>query len=192
MISIREILYTFAVLFAIIDVTGAIPIVINVKHQGLAVKPLQIALISFLVLTAFLIGGEQLLAAAHIDIHGFALAGAIILLVYALEMTLGVHIMNNEDCPKGASAIIPLVFPLIAGAGALTTVIAMRTEYAMINILIAIFLNMVIVYFVFKYIDRLEKIIGPQAIYIITKILGIVLLAMSSRMFVENLKALTQ
>ena len=190
MISIHEILYTFAVLFAIIDVTGAIPIVINIKHQGMTIKPFQIALTSFAVLAVFLIGGEQLLSAAKIDIHGFALAGAIILLVYALEMTLGVHIMNNTDCPQGASAVIPLVFPLIAGAGAMTSVIAMRTEYAMINILIAIFLNMVVVFFVLKYIDKLEKIIGPQAIYVITKVLGIVLLATASRMFVENLKAL--
>lgn len=190
MIDIKEILYTFAALFAIIDVTGSIPIVINIKHHGMAVKPMQISVICFLVMALFLIGGEKFLSGANIDMHGFAVAGAIILLVYAFEMTLGVHIIKNDECPQGTSAIIPLVFPLYAGAGALTTVIAMRTEYAMVNILIAVALNTAIIYFFLKYIDKLEKIIGPQVIYIITKILGIVLLAMASKMFVTNLQAL--
>lgn len=190
-ISIKEILQAFTVLFAIIDVTGSIPIVIKLKHQGMSIKPLQISLITFAVMVAFLIGGEQLLAAINVDLHAFALAGAFILLVYGIEMTLGVHIMRNDDCPEGTSAIIPLVFPLFAGAGALTTLISMRTTFAAVNIIIAVFLNIVLIYLMLKYIHTIERIIGPSAIYIITKLLGIVLLAVASKMFVDNLQALT-
>lgn len=189
-ISLKEIFSTFAVLYAIIDVTGAIPIVINIKHQGMAVKPLQISALTFAVMLAFLFGGERLLSAINVDLHAFALAGAFILLVYGIEMTLGVHIMKNDDCPEGTSAVIPLVFPLFAGAGALTTIISIRAEFAAINVIIAIILNVLIIYFVLKYIDKIEKIIGPQIIYIITKLLGIILLAMASRMFIVNLHAL--
>ena len=189
--NLSEIFSAFMVLFAIIDVTGSIPIVINLKHKGMAVKPFQVAGLSFLVMTVFLIGGEKVLDAIGVDLHAFALAGAFILLIYGIEMTLGVQIMKNDDCPKGTSAIIPLVFPLIAGAGCLTTIISMRAEMSMINVLIAILLNMIIVAFVYKYVDKIEKVLGPSAIYIITKILGIILLAMASRMFLVNLKAIT-
>ena len=189
--NLSEIFSAFMVLFAIIDVTGSIPIVINLKHKGMAVKPFQVAGLSFLVMTVFLIGGEKVLDAIGVDLHAFALAGAFILLIYGIEMTLGVQIMKNDDCPKGTSAIIPLVFPLIAGAGCLTTIISMRAEMAMINVLIAILLNMIIVALVYKYVDKIEKVLGPSAIYIITKILGIILLAMASRMFLVNLKAIT-
>jgi len=191
-LSLNEIFSAFTVLLAIIDITGAIPIVINLKHKGMVVKPFQVSFLSLLIMAAFLIGGERVLSAINVDIHAFALAGAFILLVYGIEMTLGVQIMKNDDCPKGTSAIIPLVFPLIAGAGALTTIISMRAEFAMMNVLIAIFLNMVLVFLVLKYIDKIEKMIGPSAIYIITKIFGIILLAMASRMFLVNLHALTE
>lgn len=190
-ISFKEIFSAFTVLFAIIDVTGAIPIIINIKHQGMAIKPLQISSITFAVMVAFLLGGESLLAAVNVDLHAFALAGAFILLIYGIEMTLGVHIMKNDDCPEGTSAVIPLVFPLFAGAGALTTIISIRAELAAINIILAILLNIIIIYIVLKYIDKIERVIGPQIIYIITKLLGIILLAVASRMFLVNLTALT-
>ena len=189
--NLSEIFSAFMVLFAIIDVTGSIPIVINLKHKGMTVRPFQVAGISFLVMAAFLIGGEKILDGIGVDIHAFALAGAFILLIYGIEMTLGVQIMKNDDCPKGTSAIIPLVFPLIAGAGCLTAIISMRAEMAMINVLAAIFLNMVVVATVYRHVDKIEKVLGPSGIYVITKILGIILLAMASRMFLVNLKALS-
>jgi len=189
--NLSEIFSAFTVLLAIIDITGAIPIIINLKRSGMAVKPLQVSLISFLIMAAFLIGGERILDAINVDIHAFALTGAFILLVYGIEMTLGVKIMKNDDCPKGTSAIIPLVFPLIAGAGALTTIISMRAEFEMVNVLVAILMNMILVFLVLKYIDKIEKIVGPSAIYILTKIFGIILLAMAARMFLVNLHALT-
>lgn len=187
--NLKEILSAFMILLAIIDVTGSIPIVIDLKRKGNIINPLKVAVISFLVMVVFLVGGEGLLALFSVDVHAFAVAGALILFVYGIEMTLGVQIMKN-DSPDGSATIVPLVFPLIAGAGALTTLISMRAEYASVNIVSAIFLNMVLVYVVFKYVDKLEKFMGPNTIYILRKIFGIILLAVSIRMFSVNIATL--
>lgn len=187
--NLKEIFSAFMILLAIIDVTGSIPIVIDLKRKGNIINPLKVAVISFLVMVVFLVGGEGLLALFSVDVHAFAVAGALILFVYGIEMTLGVQIMKN-DSPDGSATIVPLVFPLIAGAGALTTLISMRAEYASVNIVSAIFLNMVLVYVVFKYVDKLEKFMGPNTIYILRKIFGIILLAVSIRMFSVNIATL--
>ena len=114
------------------------------------------------------------------------MAGALILLVYAIEMTLGVQIMKN-DSPDGSATIVPLVFPLIAGAGVITTLISMRAEYQMVNIVMAVILNMILVFFILKYVERLQKHMGPNTLYILRKVFGIILLAISTRMLSVNL-----
>ena len=177
------------ILLAIIDVTGAIPIVIDLKRKGNKINPMKVAVISFIVMLVFLIGGEGLLALFSVDVHAFAVAGALILFVYGIEMTLGVEIMKN-DSPDGSATIVPLVFPLIAGAGVLTTLISMRAEYEFSNIVVAIFLNMILVYVVFRYVEKLEKIMGPTTIYVLRKVFGIILLAVSIRMFTVNIATL--
>lgn len=187
--NLKEIFSAFMILLAIIDVTGSIPIVIDLKRKGNIINPLKVAVISFIVMVVFLVGGEGLLALFNVDVHAFAVAGALILFVYGIEMTLGVQIMKN-DSPDGSATIVPLVFPLIAGAGALTTLISMRAEYDSVNIISAIFLNMVLVYIVFKYVDKLDKFMGPNTIYILRKIFGIILLAVSIRMFSVNIATL--
>ena len=184
--SFKEIISAFIVLFAIIDITGSLPIVIGLKEKGAKIVPLKVALISFVILVAFLFAGEGLLSLFGVDIHSFAVAGAIIIFIYGMEMTLGVEIMKN-DGPASAANVVPIIFPLIAGAGVLTTLISMRAEYAMENIIVAIALNMVVVYFMLKYVDWVERVLGPTVIYILRKVFGIILLAMAVKLFTANI-----
>ena len=135
-------------------------------------------------------GGEGLLSIFNVDIHAFAVAGALILFIYGLEMTFGLHIANDNDGPKEAASIVPLVFPLIAGAGSLTTLVSMRAEFRQENIIVAVFLNMVIAFFVLKYLDKFEKIVGPSLIYVLRKIFGVILLAISIKLFASNVATL--
>lgn len=184
--SFKEIISAFIVLFAIIDITGSLPIIIGLKDKGAKVSPPKVALISFVILVAFLFAGEGLLSLFGVDVHSFAVAGAIIIFIYGMEMTLGVEIMKN-DGPASAANVVPIIFPLIAGAGVLTTLISMRAEYAMENIIVAIALNMLVVFFVLRYIDWVERVLGPTVIYILRKIFGIILLAMAVKLFTENI-----
>ena len=184
--NVKEIISAFIVLFAIIDITGSLPIVIGLKEKGAKIVPLKVALISFVILVAFLFAGEGLLSLFGVDIHSFAVAGAIIIFIYGMEMTLGVEIMKN-DGPASAANVVPIIFPLIAGAGVLTTLISMRAEYAMENIIVAIALNMVVVFFVLKYVGWVERKLGPTVIYILRKIFGIILLAMAVKLFTANI-----
>lgn len=189
-LNFQQIISAFLVLFAIIDITGSIPLIIELKKRGAVIKPFKVAFLSFLVLLAFLYGGEGLLSIFSVDIHAFAVAGAIILFIYGLEMTFGFHITNDTDAPKEAASIVPLVFPLIAGAGSLTTLVSMRAEYSHINIIVAVFLNMVFAFFVLKYLDKFEKIVGPNVIYVLRKIFGVILLAIAIKLFASNVEVL--
>ena len=184
--SFKEIISAFIVLFAIIDITGSIPIIIDLRGKGAKISPLKVALISFVILVAFLFAGEGLLSLFGVEINSFAVAGAIIIFIYGMEMILGREIINN-DGPASAANAVPIIFPLIAGAGVLTTLISMRAEYAMQNIIVAIALNMVVVFFVLKYVDWVERVLGPTVIYILRKIFGIILLAMAVKLFTANL-----
>ena len=187
--NFQQIISAFLVLFAIIDITGSVPLIISLRDKGNVIRPGYVSIISFLVLVAFLFLGEGLLSLFSVDVHSFAVAGAIVLFIYGLEMTLGVEIVKN-DGPKEVASIVPLVFPLIAGAGSMTTLISMRAEYETVNIIVAIALNMVFVYFVLKYIDKFEKIIGPSAIYVLRKVFGIILLAIAVKLFASNISTL--
>lgn len=189
MFSFKEIISAFLILFAIIDITGAIPIVIDLRQKGAKISPLRVAIVSFALLVAFLYSGDALLGLFGVDINSFAVAGALILFLYGLEMTLGKEIIHN-DGPDTAANAVPIIFPLIAGAGVLTTLISMRTEYQTPNIVVAIALNMVVVFVVLKYIDKVEKVLGPTVIYILRKVLGIILLAVAIRLFTTNLSSL--
>ena len=184
--SFKEIISAFIVLFAIIDITGSLPIVIGLRGKGARIAPLKVALISFVILVAFLFAGEGLLSLFGVDVHSFAVAGAIIIFIYGMEMTLGVEIMKN-DGPSSAANAVPIIFPLIAGAGVLTTLISMRAEYALQNIIVAIALNMAVVFCALNYIDWVERVLGPTVIYILRKIFGIILLAMAVKLFTANI-----
>ena len=185
-INFKEIISAFIVLFAIIDITGSLPIIIDLRSKGAKISPLRVSLISFVILVAFLYAGEGLLSLFGVEINSFAVAGSIIIFIYGMEMILGREIINN-DGPASAANAVPIIFPLIAGAGVLTTLISMRAEYAIQNIIVAIALNMVVVFFVLKYVDWVERVLGPTVIYILRKIFGIILLAMAVKLFTTNI-----
>lgn len=179
------------VLFAVIDITGSVPIILDLKNKHRKFNALLAALISMTLVFVFLFVGEAILGLFNVDISSFAVAGSLVLFVLAIEMIFGIEIFRN-DGPSDAATIVPLVFPLIAGAGTLTTVLALRAEYAIINISIAIVLNMIIVYVVLKRVDLAEKILGKGGIYILRKFFGIILLAMSVKLFASNLSTLLE
>ncbi len=183
-ISLKEILATFMVLFAVIDITGSIPIIIDIKSKVGKIEAEKATLVSFLIMFAFLIIGEPLLGFFGVDISSFAIAGSFILLFLALEMVLGIQFFKH-DTPGGGS-IVPIAFPLIAGAGSITTLLSLRASYATINILGGLLLNMVIVYLVLKATKWFERILGPTGLYILQKFFGIILLAIAIRLFVSN------
>lgn len=187
--NFQQMVSAFIVLFAVIDIIGAIPIIINLKEKGKEVNALKATLISFALLMGFFYAGDWMLQLFHVDIESFAIAGAVVIFLMALEMILDVEIFKNQGPIKEAT-LVPLVFPLLAGAGAFTTLLTLRAEYASINIIIALTLNMIWVYIVVSMTGRIERFLGKGGIYIIRKFFGIILLAVSVRLFTANITSL--
>ena len=188
-INIQELASAFMVLFAVIDITGAVPIINDIQNKGHKISAIKAALASYILLVAFLFVGDGLLNLFSVDISSFAVAGSLVIFVLAVEMIVGIPIFKN-DSPSGTASIVPLVFPLIVGAGTLTTLLALRAEYHTINIIIALTLNIIVVYFVLKNVSLVEKIFGKGGAYILRKFLGIILLAISVKLFTSNLTSL--
>lgn len=185
----KEIISAFMVLFAIIDITGSIPVILGLKEGGNKIEAGKVAIFSLLIFILFLFLGDAILSLFGVDITSFAVAGAIVIFVLAIEMVLGVEIFKN-DGPGGSVTIVPIIFPLIAGAGSLTTVLSLRAEYAVENIIVAIVLNMVVVFLVLYKIEWAEKILGKGGIYILRKFFGIILLAIAIKLFSTNVATL--
>ena len=188
-INIQELASAFMVLFAVIDITGAVPIINDIQNKGHKITAIKAALASYILLVAFLFVGDGLLNLFSVDISSFAVAGSLVIFVLAVEMIFGIPIFKN-DSPSGTASIVPLVSPLIVGAGTLTTLLALRAEYHTINIIIALTLNIIVVYFVLKNVSLVEKIFGKGGAYILRKFLGIILLAISVKLFTSNLTSL--
>ena len=188
-INIQKLASAFMVLFAVIDITGAVPIINDIQNKGHKISAIKAALASYILLVAFLFVGDGLLNLFSVDISSFAVAGSLVIFVLAVEMIFGIPIFKN-DSPSGTASIVPLVFPLIVGAGTLTTLLALRAEYHTINIIIALTLNIIVVYFVLKNVSLVEKIFGKGGAYILRKFLGIILLAISVKLFTSNLTSL--
>ena len=180
-----QIASTFIVLFAVIDVLGSTPIFIDLKQQGRPVNALKATLISTALLIGFFFAGDVMLRLFNVDIESFAVAGSLVIFLLALEMILDVVIFKNQGPIKEAT-LVPVVFPLIAGAGSFTTLLSLRAEYAQVNILIGLLLNMLFVYCVLKATERVERIISKSAIYLLRKFFGIILLAISVRLFTAS------
>ena len=187
--NFQQLVSAFIVLFAVIDIIGAIPIILNLKQKGRPVNAPKATLISFALLILFFFGGDAVLKIFQGDSASFAIAGALIIFLMALEMILDIEIFKNQG-PIQEATLVPLVFPLLAGAGTFTTLVTLRAEYATINILIALVLNMVWVYFVLKMTDRIARFLGKGGIYIMRKFFGIILIAIAVRLFTANISAL--
>ncbi|MBF6628217.1 MAG: MarC family protein [Proteiniphilum sp.] len=190
-INVVEIISAFLVLFAIIDVTGSVPIFLNLRSQNKTIHPEKAATYSLVILIGFLFIGEWILKLFQLDISAFAVAGAFVLLILSIEMIFGVEIFKNDNTSTdNSSTLFPVVFPLIAGPGSFTTLLSMRAEYHTMNIIIAVVLNLVIVYLVLRYLDLVKKLLGESGAYILRKFFGVILMAIAVKLLTSNLSVL--
>lgn len=184
--DLKEFISSSMILFAIIDVVGNVPLIVLLREKYKVIESEKASLVSLIIMIVFLFLGEIILNLLGVDINSFAVAGSIIILFLAAEMILGVRLYKDSN-PKTAS-IVPLAFPLIAGPGTLTTLISIKSEYNDINIIMAIIINMILVYFVLKSSEKIQRVIGSQGINILRKVFGIVLLAIGIKLFTTNIK----
>jgi len=189
--NFKEILTAFMVLFAVIDIVGNIPIVIDLRKKVGHIQSEKASIIAGFIMIVFLFLGKSLLNLIGIDVNSFAVAGSFILFFIALEMILGIT-LYKDDHQEGTitATVFPLAFPLIAGPGSLTTLLSLRAEFAIENIIIAVLLNVFVIYVVLKTSSKIERIIGPTGIQIIRKVFGVILLAIAVKLFAHNIKAL--
>ncbi len=184
-----EVFKATTVLFAVIDILGSVPIIIKLKESAGSIHEARTSIISFFIMIGFLILGESILKLFGVTVESFAVAGAIILFAMAMEMILGVKLFKDEVTGKTAS-IVPLAFPIIAGAGTMTTLVSLKAEFQEINILLAIIINVIIIYIVLRLTSRIEQLLGEGGIAILKKVFGIILLAIAIKLFTSNLQAL--
>lgn len=187
--DLLQIASAFIVLFAIIDPLGSIPIVLGIEQKGIKISAWKVATVAYTLMLAFFFAGDWILQFFKVDPRAFAVAGAIILFIMALEMLLDVEIFKNNG-PEGTGSIIPLAFPLFAGPGVFTSLLAIRVNYDVINLLLAITINMLFLYFVLRSTRLITKVLKDSGIYILRKFFGLILLAISIKMFVDNLSVL--
>ena len=187
-LDFREIITVAMVLFAVIDIIGSIPIIIDLRVKFGHVESGKASLVAGAIMITFLFVGEQILSLIGIDVNSFAVAGAFVLFFLALEMILGIRLYKDEEA--NSASIVPLAFPLIAGAGTMTTLLSLRAQYQAINIIIAIVLNIILVYLVLKASKKIEKKLGTNGLSVIRKIFGVILLAIAVKLFASNVKAL--
>lgn len=188
----QQFLAAFFVLFAIIDIPGSIPIIISLRKKGKIIRPVKTAVLAFIMFLIFYYVGEAFLNLFGVDTASFAVAGSLIIFVMAAEMILDISIFKETSDTPRDSSFFPVVFPLIAGAGALTTVLAIRSQYAPINILSAIAANMVAVYAILRITGKIEKLLGAGMLYMVKKFFGIILLAISIKLFTGNITLLIE
>ena len=184
--DIKEIISATMVLFAVVDIIGSVPIIINLRKKAGRIQSEKTAIVAGGLLVVFLFLGKQLLNLFGVTVEAFAVAGAFILFFLALEMILGITLYKGTT-PESAS-IVPLAFPMVAGAGALTTVLSLRAKFYVENIIVAIIINMSIVYIVLKSSERIEKFLGKQGITVLHNLFGVILLAIAVNLFTANIK----
>jgi multiple antibiotic resistance protein len=192
MMSWMEIGSCFMILFAVIDIIGSIPIIIDIQTKTGNIQPYTTTFVSMVLMIVFLIGGESILSIFGVDVYSFAVAGSFILFFIALEMVLGIKLFKQKEGLDHVASIVPLAFPTIAGAGTISTLISLRAEFQLVNIIIAIVLNVPIIFIVLKLSGRLQRMLGPGGIAVIEKAFGIILLAISVKLFSKNIGILIQ
>ena len=184
--DIQNILSIGLILFSVIDIVGNIPVIIDLKNKGVVVDSLQAALVSLGLMIAFLFVGEGILGLLGLDVQSFAVAGAIILFFLGLEMVLGVRFFREGQGSSSVGTVVPIAFPLIAGAGTMTTIISLKSKYESIDILVAIVLNIILVFAVLHYSTWIKDKLGEAGAAVLRKVFGIILLAIAIKLFKEN------
>lgn len=188
-IDFTQIVSATVVLFALIDVLGSVPLFLNFKRTDRTINPLLAATYSFLILVGFLFAGRAILHLFNVDVSSFAVAGALVIFIISIEMVFGVEIFKF-DAPSNSITLVPVVFPLIAGPGTFTALLSMRAEFGAAELIIAIFLNMIVVFLVLRYLDTVQRIVGAGGVYVMRKFFGIILMAIAVRLFTANIHAL--
>ena len=178
-----QVLACFMALFAVINIIGSIPLILEIKKSAGTISALKASLVSLVIMIIFLFVGEKLIVFIGASTASFAVAGSFVLLFLALEMILGIKIFKADEQIHKTASIVPLAFPIIAGAGSMTTILSLRAEYASLNITIAILMNIILVYVVLKLTGRIEKLLGDVGIAILQKFFGIILLAIAVKLF---------
>ncbi len=181
----KDIITVSMILFAVIDIIGSIPAIIQIRQQAGSIHPEKATFVSFLIMMLFLFLGESILTFLGLDLSSFAIAGSFVLFFLALEMILGIKIYKDE-MPATAS-IVPIAFPLIAGAGTMTTLLSLRAQYEALTIIIGVVLNLVLVYLCLKNLRFLENLLGPVGIGVVRKVFGFILLAIAVKLFRSNM-----
>ncbi len=187
-LNLREIASATMILFAVIDIVGSVPIVIDLRNKVGHIQSEKASVVAAFIMIAFLFIGEEILKLIGIDVNSFAVAGSFVLFFLAIEMILGVTLYKDE-APQTA-AVVPLAFPLIAGAGTMTSLLSLRAEYEVINIIVAIILNIIFVYLVLKSSTRIERVLGQSGLSVIRKVFGVILMAIAVKLFASNIHGL--
>ncbi|WP_281297592.1 MarC family protein [Flavobacterium limnophilum] len=187
-LDFKEIATVSMVLFAVIDIVGTLPIVVDLRNKHGHIESEKASLVAGLIMIIFLFIGEEFLNLIGIDVHSFAVAGSFVLFFLALEMILGIRLYRDES--SGSASIVPIAFPIIAGTGTMTTLLSLKAQYQTENIVVAIVLNIIVVYVVLKLSARIEKMLGKNGLDVIRKAFGVVLLAIAVKLFAANVKGL--
>lgn len=190
MFNLREVFSVSLILFSVIDILGSIPFIITIRQREGKVQSEKATLISAVLMVGFLFLGVSILNLFGLDIPSFAVAGAIVIFIVALEMILGITLIKDDPDAKGSGSIVPLAFPLIAGAGTLTTILSLRAVYSEINILIGILVNLIFVYLVLRSSQWLERVIGKSGFAVLRRVFGVILLAIAVKIFKTHALAL--
>ncbi|MFK5982207.1 MAG: MarC family protein [Flavobacteriaceae bacterium] len=189
--NFKEILTATMILFAVIDIIGSLPIIISLREKAGHIQSEMASVIAAVLMILFLFLGEQILSLIGINVNEFAVAGSLILFFLALEMILGITLFKeDEDTSPKLASVFPLAFPLLAGPGSLTTLLSLRAEYSIQNIIIAVLINILFIYIVLKTSGKIQKIIGKNGIIIIRKVFGVILLAIAVKLFTSNIQLL--
>ena len=188
--DIEQVAKAFMILFAVIDIVGSIPVIIKLKEKAGHIHSLKASIVALVIMLVFLFAGEALLGILGVNIKAFAVAGSLIIFALAIEMIFGIELFKDEEHSSKVVSIVPVAFPLIAGAGTMTTLISLRVEYEAINIAIAVVLNILVVFAVLKMTKKIEKFFGKGGIAILKKVFGIILLAIAVKLFADNVTQL--
>ncbi|MEC8597733.1 MAG: MarC family protein [Bacteroidota bacterium] len=181
-----ELLKSTMVMFAVIDIVGSIPFLLDIKKKAGDIHAEKASLVALGIMLAFLFLGEGVINFLGIDVNSFAVAGSIVMFFMALEMILGITLFKQNAESMKTATIVPVAFPLIAGAGSMTSIISLRAEFAAVNIAIAILVNMALVYLVLRLTGRIERALGEGGIAVLQKVFGIILLAIAVKLFSAN------
>mgnify|MGYP003460489997 FL=1 len=184
--NFKEIFSVSLILFSVIDIIGSVPFIILIKKREGRIYAEKATIISAVLMVGFLYLGQSILTLFGLDVASFAVAGAIVIFIVAMEMILGITLIKDDPEAKGSGSIVPLAFPLIAGAGTLTTILSLRAVYEETNVLIGIFVNLIFVYLVLRSVSWLERVIGQSGFAVLRKVFGVAWLAIAVKIFKSN------